>query len=154
MRDCFNELNLPNVEPYVDVIGAWLTPLLTPIFQLPSREPPPLFKRTGFPVLPGGNSAVGTFLGCPLGASVLVTPGLPVGAVGSAPGASALVMSASCGLGGCECALPMPDALAAARGSGLLWLTRDDRPKEARNELGVADRKFVKLQSPQASALI
>ena len=77
-----------------------MTPLLTPIFQLVSMEPPPLFSLTGLPVLPGGNKAVGTFLGCPFGASVLVTPGLLVGAAGSAPGASALVMSASWGLGG------------------------------------------------------
>lgn len=38
-----------------------------------------------------------------------------------------------------------PEALTAARGSGLLWLSIDDRPKEALKELGVDDRKFVNL---------
>lgn len=40
-----------------------------------------------------------------------------------------------------------PDALTAAKGSGLLWLSKEDRPKDARRELGVDDRKFVSLQS-------
>ena len=64
-------------------------------------DPPPLFIRAGFTgVLPGASSAVGTFLGWPLGAKVLVTPDLPIAAEGSAPGASALLMSAIWGLGG------------------------------------------------------
>lgn len=63
-------------------------------------DPPPLFIRAGLTGAPGASNAVGTFLGCPLGAKVLVTPDLPTAAEGSAPGASALLMSAICGLGG------------------------------------------------------
>ena len=41
----------------------------------------------------------------------------------------------------------MPLALTVARGSGLLCETIDDRPKDARRELGVADRKLVNLHT-------
>jgi hypothetical protein len=78
-----------------------LTAVFTPIFQLDSMDPPPLFNLAGLTgVLPGASSAVGTFLGWPLGAKVRVTPDLPTAAEGSAPGARALLMSAICGLGG------------------------------------------------------
>ena len=78
-----------------------MTAVFTLIFQLDSMDPPPLFNLAGLTgVLPGANSAVGTFLGWPLGAKVRVTPDLPTAAAGSAPGARALLMSAICGLGG------------------------------------------------------
>ena len=145
------ELNLPKAEPYVVAAGG---SALTPIFQPDSIEPPPLLSLAGFGAVPGANNAVGTFLGCPFGARVLVTPDFPTAAEGSAPGASALLMSAICGLGGWEFALPMPELafLTAAKGSGLLWLNKEDRPKEARRELGVDDRKFVSLQAYKSLA--
>ena len=78
-----------------------MTPLLKPIFQLPSIDPPPLLSLAGFAgALPGASNAVGTFLGWPFGAKVRVTPVLPTGAEASAPGASALLISAIWGLGG------------------------------------------------------
>ena len=89
------DVSLPNAEPYVVAAGAWLTPLLAPIFQLPSIEPPPLSSLAGFTgALPGASNAVGTFLGCPFGASVRVTPVLPTGVEASAPGARDLLISA------------------------------------------------------------